>query len=273
MASVTEKKGKLKTTWAELTEISRSKIQHHCYINFFQGIKFVWYTMSDIIPVRQGFLNSQQSLPLHLIVQVLLWQKCLPVFKINIYIYNITIYINFVDAKSSECFYIYSCMCHFVNKLMCMDMHIYTIVTCQLKSPAAALCSLVQRFSGPESQKPSSSAKLFRKVIVSERPSVSPWRISKSSTNLKNKLGGKKSVKLEKACHRFYYWNRSLFKNINLTNSPGSFSRLFGTWAIHHGHQVHFQHLHTTQEWKYLVQAPFVVDTQELWHHATFLPH
>lgn len=56
----------------------------------------------------------------------------------------------------------------------------------------------------------------------------------------------------------------SLFKKIYPTNLLGSSSQCSGKWVIHHALRVHFQHLHTNQEWEYLGQAPFVVDNQEL---------
>lgn len=105
--------------------------------------------------------------------------------------------------------------------------------TSQLNSPAAAFCSRICRFSVffMESFIPSSPAKLFKKLIVSDRPCVSPWRISKSSSDLRNekKIQVKATKSLEQAKKKSTY--RSVCEILSFictfgepAPSPSSFS-------------------------------------------------
>lgn len=105
--------------------------------------------------------------------------------------------------------------------------------TSQLKSPAAAFCSRVWRFSEffSVSYTASSSTKLFKKHIVSGKHWGSPWRISKSSVLLDYK---ERNVRIStKQASKLYKQTKNCYKKEKLTSSLGSCSQSFGKSVIH----------------------------------------
>lgn len=62
-------------------------------------------------------------------------------------------------------------------------------------------------------------------------------------------------------------------KEKKLTSSRRHLTDLFQHFVFQYEDQIHFQHLHTTLEWKCLFQGLVVIDSQERWHHAISLLH